>query len=65
MSYKIILKDNGEMHIDVDLPEGEECDDADEALRVALVAVGLADESIMDRFERTPVPDVVKDRTKG
>jgi hypothetical protein len=65
MSVKIILHDDGKMEIDVDLPDGPECDETDAALRTALACIGLVDESIFEAGEKTAIPEAQKKRVKG
>lgn len=65
----VILADDGRMHVDVDLPEGEECDTVDLQLRAVLVALGVTDVSTVSAPRRPPLPveetDANAEKVKG
>ena len=61
----ITIAKDGRIRVDINLPEGKECDDADATIRATLAALGVLDESVMDDLKRTPVPDGSRDRNRG
>lgn len=63
----VILADDGRMHVDVDLPEGQECDSTDLQLRAVLAALGVMDNAAVEDAQRNPQPleDALPDKVKG
>jgi hypothetical protein len=61
---QVILGENGEVAIDIEMPEGADCDGADAALRFALVALGVAPKEILDEIKKTAVPDGIPTKVK-
>lgn len=62
---KITLKDDGNIKVDIELPEGQECDEVDAKLRTALALLGLADDSVVDDITKVPIPDGTRNRDKA
>lgn len=61
----VVIRKDGNIAVDINLPEGEECHEADVTLRATLALLGIADPSILDDVERVPVPDGTRNKQRG